>query len=325
MTTSSSASRPSCPTPSSNRSAPTQVSAPPRTRSLQARRGRQRLLLLLPRRRRARSRRRSGCWSRSCTAPTPASSGPKLVVLGRPAACSSTSASVSTASANVEPSSSRARSTRSSTTPCATCSPSRRRACWCAPTCSAPSAGSTPAMSFHGDDVDLCWRAHISGARVLVVPGASAPPRALDERRPDLSHESLRARNRLRSMVTLTAGPRLPVRLLELVAVTIARARRRRVHRSRQRGVGFRARRVRGDPALPDLALAARARSPSCANAATMTCTNSNRTAATVSPRSAGPTTRSWSSASKRAAAPTTMAVPPQSSAAGVSVRSLRR
>ena len=30
-------------------------------------------------------------------------------------------------------------------------------------------------MPFHGEDVDLCWRAHISGARVMVAPGGSRP------------------------------------------------------------------------------------------------------------------------------------------------------
>ena len=32
--------------------------------------------------------------------------------------------------------------------------------------------GFDPAISFHGDDVDLCWRAHLSGARVVVAPQA---------------------------------------------------------------------------------------------------------------------------------------------------------
>ena len=28
---------------------------------------------------------------------------------------------------------------------------------------------------FYGDDVDLCWRAHLRGARVIVVPAARMP------------------------------------------------------------------------------------------------------------------------------------------------------
>ena len=34
--------------------------------------------------------------------------------------------------------------------------------------------GFDPSISFYGDDVDLCWRAHLSGARVVVVPAARA-------------------------------------------------------------------------------------------------------------------------------------------------------
>jgi GT2 family glycosyltransferase len=77
-------------------------------------------------------------------------------------------------------------------------------------------------MSYHGEDVDLCWRAHISGARVLVAPEARVRHREqLDTRRPDLNHPALRARHRMRSALTLTAGSRLPVRTLELVALTL--------------------------------------------------------------------------------------------------------
>ena len=42
-------------------------------------------------------------------------------------------------------------------------------------------------ISFHGDDVDLCWRAHLSGARVVVAPQARVRHREeLTVRRPDL-------------------------------------------------------------------------------------------------------------------------------------------
>jgi GT2 family glycosyltransferase len=55
-------------------------------------------------------------------------------------------------------------------------------------------------ISFHGEDIDLCWRAHLHGARVVVVPAAEARHREeLTERRPDLPHEAMRARHRLRS------------------------------------------------------------------------------------------------------------------------------
>ena len=85
--------------------------------------------------------------------------------------------------------------------------------------------GFDSAMSFYGEDVDLCWRAHISGARVIVAPTARARHRGeLEARRPDLNHDALRARHALRSTVTLTAGSRLPLRLFELVALTIVEA-----------------------------------------------------------------------------------------------------
>jgi GT2 family glycosyltransferase len=77
-------------------------------------------------------------------------------------------------------------------------------------------------MPFHGEDVDLCWRAHISGARVMVAPGARVRHREeLELRRPDLNHNLLRSRHRLRSMLTLTAGARLPLRLVELIGLTL--------------------------------------------------------------------------------------------------------
>lgn len=83
--------------------------------------------------------------------------------------------------------------------------------------------GFDPAISFHGDDVDLCWRAHLTGARVVVVPDAKVRHRErLPDRRPDLSHRALAARHRMRSVVTLTGSSRLAVRLVQLVLLTLA-------------------------------------------------------------------------------------------------------
>jgi GT2 family glycosyltransferase len=82
--------------------------------------------------------------------------------------------------------------------------------------------GFDPAITFHGDDVELCWRVHYSGARVLVVPSACVRHAgALERRRPDLHHEVLRARHRLRAVATLTAASRLLIRMLELVVLTL--------------------------------------------------------------------------------------------------------
>jgi GT2 family glycosyltransferase len=48
----------------------------------------------------------------------------------------------------------------------------RRAPPWCGPTCSTSSAGSTPAIVAMGEDLDLCWRAQVVGARVIVAPDA---------------------------------------------------------------------------------------------------------------------------------------------------------
>ncbi len=82
--------------------------------------------------------------------------------------------------------------------------------------------GFDPQISFHGDDIDLCWRAHLTGARVIVAPDASV--RHLEQlplRRPDLNHRTLRARHRMRAVATLTGGSRLFGRSIQMVLVTL--------------------------------------------------------------------------------------------------------
>ncbi|MGH9133808.1 MAG: glycosyltransferase family 2 protein, partial [Ilumatobacteraceae bacterium] len=82
--------------------------------------------------------------------------------------------------------------------------------------------GFDPAISFHGDDVDLCWRAHHHGARVVVAPDARVRHlERLDERRPDLNHRRLRARHRMRAVATLTGGSRLAGRSVQIVLLTM--------------------------------------------------------------------------------------------------------
>ncbi|MGB0112498.1 MAG: glycosyltransferase, partial [Ilumatobacteraceae bacterium] len=81
--------------------------------------------------------------------------------------------------------------------------------------------GFDPAISFHGEDAELCWRIHHSGARVVVAPSARVRHRgALAERRPDLQHGVLAARHRMRSVATLTGAARLPGRSLEVIVLT---------------------------------------------------------------------------------------------------------
>ena len=141
--------------------------------------------------------------SRRRSAPTPASSGPKLVDWDDPGRLLPGRARRSTRPASSRPSPSRASSTRSSTTRCATCSSSPAAARSCAPTCSRRSAASTPASTYLGDDLDLCWRAHVAGARVLVVPAAAVRHlEALGQRRDVDDRRRLQARHRLRTVLT---------------------------------------------------------------------------------------------------------------------------
>ena len=77
---------------------------------------------------------------------------------------------------------------------------SRTPACSCAATCSACSVGSTPRSSTGADDVDLCWRAQMAGARVIVAPAARVRHReGLEERRPDLPRRRLTLRHAIRT------------------------------------------------------------------------------------------------------------------------------
>ena len=82
--------------------------------------------------------------------------------------------------------------------------------------------GFDPAISFYGEDTELCWRIHHSGARVVVVPSARVRHvGSLRQRRPDLRHGLLRARHRMRSVATLTGASRLPGRSIEMILLTL--------------------------------------------------------------------------------------------------------
>lgn len=85
--------------------------------------------------------------------------------------------------------------------------------------------GFDTAIPFQGDDVDLCWRAHLSGARVVVVPAARGRHREdFAGRNPDTPTAGAHARTRLRSVATLTGGRRLLLVLPQLVLITVAQA-----------------------------------------------------------------------------------------------------
>ncbi|HEU5149152.1 MAG TPA: glycosyltransferase family 2 protein [Iamia sp.] len=63
--------------------------------------------------------------------------------------------------------------------------------------------GFDPGMRLHGEDLDLCWRAHIAGARVLVVPSARARHlEALAVRHPVDDRRRLQQRHKIRSLLS---------------------------------------------------------------------------------------------------------------------------
>ncbi len=62
--------------------------------------------------------------------------------------------------------------------------------------------GFDPGIKVLGEDLDLCWRAHVAGARVIVVPGAKARHREnMDERVNQRERRRLLARHRLRTVL----------------------------------------------------------------------------------------------------------------------------
>ncbi|MEJ5254703.1 MAG: glycosyltransferase family 2 protein [Acidimicrobiales bacterium] len=65
--------------------------------------------------------------------------------------------------------------------------------------------GFDPGISFHGEDLDLCWRARTLGARVVVAPAARiAHLEALGLRRPVDDRRRLQMRHRLRTVKVAT-------------------------------------------------------------------------------------------------------------------------
>jgi GT2 family glycosyltransferase len=77
-------------------------------------------------------------------------------------------------------------------------------------------------IDFYGDDLDLCWRAHLSGARVVVAPSAVARHRGvLPERRPDLDHVARGERHRTRTALSAPSGGRLALLLPQHLIVLL--------------------------------------------------------------------------------------------------------
>ena len=82
--------------------------------------------------------------------------------------------------------------------------------------------GFAPNIRFHGDDVELCWRAHLGGARTVVAPQARVRHIGnIAARRPDLDHTAMAERNRITTVATLTGGRRLPLVMLRNLVFTL--------------------------------------------------------------------------------------------------------
>lgn len=75
-------------------------------------------------------------------------------------------------------------------------------------------SGFDPGIDLHGEDLDLCWRAHVAGANVIVAPAARvAHLEALAHRRPADDRRRLQMRHRLR-VVLCAYGPAHRLRVL---------------------------------------------------------------------------------------------------------------
>lgn len=83
--------------------------------------------------------------------------------------------------------------------------------------------GFDPEIDLLGEDLDLCWRAHVAGARVLVVPDARVEHQeALASRRPVDDRRRLQARHRLRTMLSVYTPTHLLRVLPQAVLFTLA-------------------------------------------------------------------------------------------------------
>ncbi|HEX7097565.1 MAG TPA: glycosyltransferase family 2 protein, partial [Acidimicrobiales bacterium] len=83
--------------------------------------------------------------------------------------------------------------------------------------------GFDPAITFRGDDVDLCWRAQLAGARVMVVPAAVVRHHGqLNTRRLVDDTRRLRMRHQLRTLLSCTSFMRLVRLLPQAMALSVA-------------------------------------------------------------------------------------------------------
>lgn len=77
-------------------------------------------------------------------------------------------------------------------------------------------------IDYFMDDVSLCWRTHVAGARVIVAPEARVRHlEALATRRPDDDRRRLQTRHRLRVLLSSTSFTGLLVALPKLIVVNV--------------------------------------------------------------------------------------------------------
>lgn len=85
--------------------------------------------------------------------------------------------------------------------------------------------GFESSIAFHGEALDLCWRVHLAGARVLVVPSAVARHHhQFAERRPDLVSDHQAETNRISTVSSLTGAARLPFVIVGVLVLSVASA-----------------------------------------------------------------------------------------------------
>ena len=78
--------------------------------------------------------------------------------------------------------------------------------------------GFSPEIDFGGEEIDLCWRVHLSGGRVMVVPAAVVRHReAFATRNPDIDLAERRERHRVQTVLAATA----PSRFVQVVALLV--------------------------------------------------------------------------------------------------------
>ena len=77
-------------------------------------------------------------------------------------------------------------------------------------------------ISFFGEDLEFCWRTHLSGARVIFAPSAVVRHREMfAQLAPEISKDVLAARHRVRTVTTLTWRLELPLVWLQMLVTSV--------------------------------------------------------------------------------------------------------